>query len=130
MNPQRPFDGIRVLDVTTTTAGAIAAMYIADFGGDVVKVDPTEGSRSPADPTALYADRNKSVTCLTVTGRDGLRTPSPARSPGRRDRGRQSIVVPERIRAGCHHPAGRQLATGTSVDAGPRPRWPRQLVAC
>lgn len=68
----RPFDGIRVLDVTTTTAGAIAAMYIADFGGNVVTVDPHEGSGPPADPTTVYANRNKSVTSFTITGRDGL----------------------------------------------------------
>jgi crotonobetainyl-CoA:carnitine CoA-transferase CaiB-like acyl-CoA transferase len=72
-NGQRPFDAIRVLDLTTTTAGAIASMYIADFGGDVVKVDPIGEYGLTHDPVTVYSNRNKRLTSFDITRRDGLR---------------------------------------------------------
>ena len=72
MTGPRPFDGVRVLDVTTTPAGAIASMYIADFGGDVAAVDPGGEGRPAADPIGVYADRNKRIVPLAVTSREGL----------------------------------------------------------
>jgi len=70
---QRPFDAIRVLDLTTTTAGAIASMYVADFGGDVVKVDPSREYGLTPDPVTVYSNRNKRVTSFDVTRRDGMK---------------------------------------------------------
>ncbi len=69
----RPFDDVRVLDTTTTPAGAIASMYIADFGGDVVRVDTTSEYPMTGDPLRLFADRNKRVTSLPLTSAGGLR---------------------------------------------------------
>lgn len=73
MNTPRPFDGIRVLDLATTPAGAIASMYIADFGGDVVRVTPTGGDEPTPAPISLYCNRNKSLASFDVTTTDGLR---------------------------------------------------------
>jgi len=73
MNPPGPFDGIRVLDLATSTAGAIASMYIADFGGDVVRASSAQGPQPGPAPVTVFSNRNKRITALDVTDRVGLR---------------------------------------------------------
>lgn len=41
--PQGPLAGIKVLDVTANLAGPAAAMHLADFGADVIKVERPDG---------------------------------------------------------------------------------------
>jgi crotonobetainyl-CoA:carnitine CoA-transferase CaiB-like acyl-CoA transferase len=48
--PVRPLDGVRVIDICSFIAGPFAAALLADFGADVVKVEPTDG-----DPYRVYA---------------------------------------------------------------------------
>ncbi len=43
----RPFEGLRLLDLTTTFGGGLASMHIADFGGDVVRVDSVAHRTTP-----------------------------------------------------------------------------------
>src|SRR3954462_9143918 len=38
-------EGIRVVDLTTGPVGGMATMVLADFGADVVKVEPPRGDR-------------------------------------------------------------------------------------
>jgi crotonobetainyl-CoA:carnitine CoA-transferase CaiB-like acyl-CoA transferase len=60
---KRPLDGIRVLDLADEK-GELAGRLLADFGADVVRVEPPEGARSRRIPpfaggTSLYfAHRN------------------------------------------------------------------------
>lgn len=42
-DPPRPLDGVRVVEFCQIAAGPFAGMLLADFGADVVKVEPPEG---------------------------------------------------------------------------------------
>ncbi len=59
-----PFAGIRVLDAATGIAGPYAAMFLADQGADVVKVEPTGGDPYRADPGFQTINRNKRSVVL------------------------------------------------------------------
>ncbi len=55
----RPLDGVRVLDLTTGVAGPMTAMELADFGADVVKVEPPPGDPARTDPGFAFFNRGK-----------------------------------------------------------------------
>jgi crotonobetainyl-CoA:carnitine CoA-transferase CaiB-like acyl-CoA transferase len=70
---ERPaaFAGIRALDLTTTMAGAVASMHLADFGADVLRVEADEGDR--LTPAYIFANRNKQLIDCDVRSVDGRR---------------------------------------------------------
>lgn len=53
------YEGVRVLELTTGVAGPVAATFFADFGADVIKIEPPEGD--PARATASFVSWNRGV---------------------------------------------------------------------
>jgi crotonobetainyl-CoA:carnitine CoA-transferase CaiB-like acyl-CoA transferase len=76
----RPLDGIRVLDVSTVIAAPLAAMILADFGAEVIKVEHPDGGDSARthgdsrDGTPLWwlmLSRNKKSLTLYLGSEEG-----------------------------------------------------------
>jgi crotonobetainyl-CoA:carnitine CoA-transferase CaiB-like acyl-CoA transferase len=78
--PTGPLQGIRILDVTHALAGPFAAMFLADLGADVIKVEPPTGEMTRFggpwtrdDEEKSYSggyairNRNKRSICLDLT---------------------------------------------------------------
>ena len=79
-----PLEGLRVLDLTTDVAGPFATKMLADFGADVLKVEPPEGDPSrffgpfPGDEPHpersglfLHLNTNKRSITLDVISQQG-----------------------------------------------------------
>ncbi len=69
-------EGIRVVDVTTGPVGGMATMVLADFGADVIKVEPPGGDRFrslPAAPLWLRGKRSVTADLRTDSGLADLR---------------------------------------------------------
>jgi crotonobetainyl-CoA:carnitine CoA-transferase CaiB-like acyl-CoA transferase len=80
--PRLPLAGYRVVELAHHLAAPLAAMYLGDFGADVVKVETLDGDdwrrwgrRSPAGMSQLFlaVNRNKRSLSLDTAGRDGRR---------------------------------------------------------
>lgn len=50
--PERPLEGLRIIDAATLFAGPLAATLLADFGADVIKVEHPKG-----DPVRYHGHR-------------------------------------------------------------------------
>lgn len=77
----RPLDGIRVLELGSTVAGPFCGRLLADFGADVIKVEPPDGDavRSMGKRVhgrSLYAAsifRNKALVTIDLRTEEGRR---------------------------------------------------------
>jgi crotonobetainyl-CoA:carnitine CoA-transferase CaiB-like acyl-CoA transferase len=82
--PTGPLRGFRIVDMTTVLMGPYATQIAADYGADVIKIEPPEGdvmrvagSKRHRDmgPLFLHANRNKRSVALDIRrpeGRDAL----------------------------------------------------------
>jgi crotonobetainyl-CoA:carnitine CoA-transferase CaiB-like acyl-CoA transferase len=68
----QPLEDIRVVDLTTGPVGGIATMVLADFGADVVKVEPPTGDRFRSLASAPLWLRGKRSVALDLTTRSDL----------------------------------------------------------
>ncbi|HXQ09650.1 MAG TPA: CoA transferase [Caulobacteraceae bacterium] len=62
------YQGLKVLDCSQGRAGPMAAMLFADFGAEVLKVEPPEGDWARATPGYQMWNRNKRTTKLDIAG--------------------------------------------------------------
>ena len=88
----RPFEGIRVIDVTHVLAGPFAAYQLAVLGADVIKVehpDDPDQSRGSGTDKALNRRGTLQSRRATPTGPRGRRGPSAQR---RRRRSRPATM--------------------------------------
>jgi crotonobetainyl-CoA:carnitine CoA-transferase CaiB-like acyl-CoA transferase len=63
--------GLRVLDFTQGRAGPMATMILADYGAEVIRVEPAEGDPGWDDPTYLLLNRGKKSIDLDLRTADG-----------------------------------------------------------
>ncbi|GMU77904.1 MAG: hypothetical protein AMXMBFR46_07020 [Acidimicrobiia bacterium] len=61
-----PLDGLRVLDLSNGPAGAQASQTLADFGAEVVQVEPPGGSALRAAPSYPFLARGKQSIVLDL----------------------------------------------------------------
>lgn len=68
--------GLRVLELSDGIAGSLATMILADFGAEVIRVEPPDGDPHWDEPSALLLHRGKKSITLDLRppeGRDELR---------------------------------------------------------
>ena len=66
-----PLEGIRVVELSTGIAGPIAGMLLADYGAEVVKVEPPSGDPARALPGFAVWNRNKRSIVVDAGTNDG-----------------------------------------------------------
>lgn len=69
MDFENPFSGIRVVDLTQGLAGPEAGMLLAQYGADVIKVEPPEG-----DWSRIQGRRFGDMTDKTISNNRGKRS--------------------------------------------------------
>lgn len=57
LRPQRPLEGIRVLDLTRILAGPVATRFLAGYGAQVLRIDPPDWDEPVAAPEVTLGKR-------------------------------------------------------------------------
>ena len=63
--------GIRVIDFNTGPAGGLATTVLADFGADVLKVEPPGGDRFRSEPASAFWLRGKRSVIIDLADQQG-----------------------------------------------------------
>ncbi len=89
-----PLAGCKVLDLSWGVAGPFATMFMADYGADVIRVEPPGGDpyRDLLPAYRVWQRGKQSLTLNLKTDSDRRVSPSPAGRRRRTDR---------KLRAGC-----------------------------
>jgi crotonobetainyl-CoA:carnitine CoA-transferase CaiB-like acyl-CoA transferase len=66
-------EGMQVVDLSYGTAGPIVGMFLADFGAEVVKVEPPAGDPARADPGFAVWNRGKKSVVVDPADASGRR---------------------------------------------------------
>jgi crotonobetainyl-CoA:carnitine CoA-transferase CaiB-like acyl-CoA transferase len=64
--PPAPLDGIRVVNLATFIAGALCPMLLADFGAEVIKVEPLDGDPFRAGTSFGFLGWNRGMRSLAL----------------------------------------------------------------
>ena len=116
--------GLRALDLSNTLAGTQAGQLLADFGAEVVQIEPPGGSPLRAQPAWPFWARGKKSLVLDLA--------SAADQAVAQGLAREFDVVIETWRPGVAERLGigydaarrREPAPRVRVDHGLRPQWP------
>ncbi|MDY6843590.1 MAG: CoA transferase [Thermodesulfobacteriota bacterium] len=49
-----PLDGVKIIDLTACFTGPSAGPWLADFGAEIIKIEPAQGSEERRISTSLY----------------------------------------------------------------------------
>lgn len=103
-----PCDGLVVLDFSWGMAGGLATAVLADFGADVIKIEPPDGDPFRSFPAWLAWNRGKKSAVLDLKTLEGR---------GRAQRlAAQAHVVLESFRPGVAHRLGIDYARLSAIN--------------
>lgn len=79
---KKALEGLKVIDLTTALSGPFCTMFMADFGAEVIKIEPVDGEQCrnwpPFDDDSgesgfyIYVNRNKKGCTLNLKSEKGL----------------------------------------------------------
>src|SRR5712692_5503579 len=106
----KPCDGVRVLDFSWGMAGNLAAMVLADYGADVVKVEPPGGDPWRGHVAWPFWNRGKRSVVADLKTPDGRARVEPLL--------RGADVLVESFRPGVADRLGIGYGTAREVNSG------------
>jgi formyl-CoA transferase len=107
-------DGLRVIDLTQVMAGPFCTMLLADFGADVIKIEPPNGDSTRTMPGAVGTDspsfnavnRGKRSVVLNLKTQEGVTAVQTLGARRRHLRGELSAGRARQARSGLRRPGG------------------------
>lgn len=69
IRPDRPLEGLRVLDLTRVLAGPVASRFLAGYGADVLRIDPPDWDEPGVVPEVTLGKRCARLDLRSAKGR-------------------------------------------------------------